>query len=756
MLQVWAAGDLSSDLRVDVNDLKLFVEQWLDPSGCSGLGCADFDSADGVNFADFAILANNWQQNFNGRLFISEFMASNHNTIEDPEEPGAYPDWLEIYNAGGCRIELGGLYLTDKPDTNPTKWQIPEGVGVDANSYILFWADEDPEQGSRHANFKMDADGESVALFASDGQTVIDRIDYGKQEADVSYGRYPDASDNWQFMGIPTPGYKNNAGYLGRVTDIKFSVERGFYNSPFQVRIATETDGATIRYTLDGSSPTEAYGNIYNPDNPIQITKTTVARALAYKAGYMASNVITQTYIFLENVINQPAAPAGFPTSWGPLGTADYAMDSRVVYDPSYYPTIKQDLKTIPSIYIGISINDFFGAADGIYSNANVRELEKGASIEFFDPVTGKDFQINAALRSHGGVGRIDKKHALRMIFKSDYGPPNLYFPLYKDTDVETFNSLVLRSTWNYSWIGDSTACGGLGTQASQYMRDTFCRDTARDQGILTPYGRHVHLYINGLYWGLYKLVERPDDGFAAAHLGGEKEDYDVLKGPSDFGTSEMELLAGDRTAWDAMFSTAELDLSNQQNYQAIQQYLDIPEMIDYLLMIFYTGNRDAPVLLCNDYSPRNFYAIRSREPAGKFVFVPWDCEWSLENVSVNRVNINGVQNPHHLYQRLLANSEFKILLADKIQQRFYNNGVLTSQSSINRYLTRIADIDRAIIGESARWGDDIRTSQPYTRNVEWVAERDRLINNYFSGRTDTVVGQLRTQGCIPHLTRLY
>ena len=53
-------GDLNGDFCVDINDMLLFVEQWLDPSGCSGLGCADFDGQNGVDFNDFALFAQNW------------------------------------------------------------------------------------------------------------------------------------------------------------------------------------------------------------------------------------------------------------------------------------------------------------------------------------------------------------------------------------------------------------------------------------------------------------------------------------------------------------------------------------------------------------------------------------------------------------------------------------------------------------------------------------------------------------------------
>ena len=288
-------------------------------------------------------------------------------------------------------------------------------------------------------------------------------------------------------------------------------------------------------------------------------------------------------------------------------------------------------------------------------------------------------------------------------------------------------------------------------------MRELYAHDTIRDMGGLQGYGRHVHLYINGLYWGLYILTERPDEGFAAEHLGGSKDDYDVMKTASEVfsGSGAVEVLSGDRQAWDQLFALAAQDLSDSANYAAIQDYVDIPALIDYMLMIYHTGSRDSPVLLCNDNTPRNFYAIRKRQPGEGYVFLPWDVEWSLENENWDRVNVSGYSNnnehPAYLITRLQANEEFRMLMADHIHRHYFNDGALTEENTITRYWNRSMDIDRAIIGESARWGDTLR-STPYTRNVEWVTERNRLVNTYFPARDDVVLSQLRTAGYYPNV----
>ncbi len=142
-----------------------------------------------------------------GQLYINEFMASNDTTILDPDfnDDG---DWIEIYNSGDEDVDISGYYLTDDLG-EPTKWQVPNGVTVPAHGFLLIWADDnDTLITAPHTNFKLSGGGEQVGLFAPD-TTVVDTITYGEQQTDVSYGRYPDGSDNWEFMTHPTPGQPN-------------------------------------------------------------------------------------------------------------------------------------------------------------------------------------------------------------------------------------------------------------------------------------------------------------------------------------------------------------------------------------------------------------------------------------------------------------------------------------------------------------------------------------------------------------------
>jgi len=143
-------------------------------------------------------------------LFINELLASNATGITD--ENGEYDDWFEIFNPNGFDVDLAGWYVSDDP-SNPIRYRFDPTAAdavVPANGWLLIWADNQTAQGNLHTNFALSASGESVILTAPDGTTTVDRIDFGPQTADVSYGRATDGGTPWVFFTVPTPGASNN------------------------------------------------------------------------------------------------------------------------------------------------------------------------------------------------------------------------------------------------------------------------------------------------------------------------------------------------------------------------------------------------------------------------------------------------------------------------------------------------------------------------------------------------------------------
>ncbi|MGF1565461.1 MAG: lamin tail domain-containing protein [Flavobacteriales bacterium] len=142
-------------------------------------------------------------------VFINELMASNSSTIAD--EFGEFDDWVEIYNPNPFEVNLAGFYLSDT-ENDLTKYQIPTGSSiaiVPANGFLLFWCDNQPEQGDLHTNFGLSAAGESIVLTAPDGTTIVDSFTFGPSTTDVSFGRNGDGNAQWIEFSVPTPGASN-------------------------------------------------------------------------------------------------------------------------------------------------------------------------------------------------------------------------------------------------------------------------------------------------------------------------------------------------------------------------------------------------------------------------------------------------------------------------------------------------------------------------------------------------------------------
>ncbi|HUT13679.1 MAG TPA: lamin tail domain-containing protein, partial [Thermoguttaceae bacterium] len=343
-----------------------------------------------------------------------------------------------------------------------------------------------------------------------------------------------------RYFGEPTPGATNSTAYTGLVEDTRFSADRGFFEQPFSVEIATDTPGTAIYYTLDGSKPTETHGLAYT--GPITVSTTTVLRAAAFKPGYKPSNVDTQTYLFLADVIRQPNDPAGYPSTWDGR-PADYEMDPDVVgpnnlFADRYRDTILDDLQSLPTMSVVMDVDDLFGSS-GIYVNTQSTgdAWERAASAELISPDGSEPgFQIDCGIRVQGGASRSPDfpKHSFRLEFRSGYGDSRLRYPLfddqpYGDSPADSFDEIVLRAPFNNSWPHwhfDQAP-------RAQYIRDQWARDLQFAMGQRSAHGRYVHLYLNGIYWGIYNLGERPAAPFMETYYGGDEDDYDVLNSGS-------------------------------------------------------------------------------------------------------------------------------------------------------------------------------------------------------------------------------
>ena len=585
-----------------------------------------------------------------------------------------------------------------------------------------------------------------------------------------------------RYFTAATPGAPNGEGFTGFVADTVFAPNRGFYDTAQTVTISCATPGAVIVTTTDGSLPTLTNGTQSASPATVNVTTTTTLRAAAFVPGtdLGPANVDTHTYLFVNHVPNQQR-PAAAPVNW-PGGVGDYTMDPRIVTGalPGY--TVRDALLAIPTLSITTRPEDIWGSG-GIYANSGSRgdAWERAASAEWMEPSGADGFHINFGLAIHGNISR-DKgftpKHSLKMFFRSQYGDTKLEHPLFPDSTVEQFDQLILRggstdtfpcTEWGTVGLGPGGAAYQRWARAwASYIRDQWVRDSQIAMGQPSAHGRYCHVYLNGTYWGLYNLAEHPDEDFQSDHLGGSAADYDVLV---DF----AELKNGDYAAWQQLMSLG----SGSANDAAFQQMLgnhpngtrnplypillNANSLMDYMVLHIFHG--------ADDWPNHNWWAGRATRNTTAvndgFHFFAWDQEISIVNVLYERsswqsfpakyADANAGNTMTQTYYALrMGSPEFRLRFADRVHRHLFNTGALTTTAAKARWDARVAEIDKAIVAESARWGDYqpnlINAGQPYRRQVEWLNQLTWMAANYWPQINGVALQRFRDASLYPAL----
>jgi hypothetical protein len=267
-----------------------------------------------------------------------------------------------------------------------------------------------------------------------------------------------------------------------------------------------------------------------------------------------------------------------------------------------------------------------------------------------------------------------------------------------------------------------------------------------RKMGWTSVNALYVHLFLNGMYWGLYNIAERVDDQFGKDHLGGKKSDIDVIKLEED-GGYHLEASEGDMDAWNEMVNVV-AKAADDKYYQQLDTLLDIDEFIDYMLINQYGGN--------TDWDHHNWYAIRRKgKDSEGFRFLCWDSEIIFENVNENVLNKNnGREFPTGIFQNLLSNEKFARRYLKRAKEVLAEDGLLGEASVVEMWDSLYNTIHTALYDEAARWGDyrrDVHRYNSYdnyqlcTVDGTYMNERNRLLNNYFPMRTGNVLNNIQS-----------
>jgi hypothetical protein len=565
---------------------------------------------------------------------------------------------------------------------------------------------------------------------------------------------------------------------------LSYNHEAGFYSIPFDLTLELSDNTYKIAYTLDGSDP-QSSRNAFIAASPVVIridpedtsyrsrTPGVVVRATIKNGDNFIGKSLCKTYIFLNQVKSQiyPGGkwPVESPQSVNKQNI-DYTMDSSVVNNPEYKDLIDSALISIPTISIVTETGNLFDPARGIYVHSlnSGDDWERECSVELIYPDNTQKFQINAGLRLKGDWSRQPQnpKFSLRLVFRNEYGAGELNYPLFETEGTSNFGHIDLRTEQNCSWsFGFDLA------YLNTFLRDAFARDAQRD--MKWPYirSRFCHLYINGMYWGLYMTYERVDKDYAKSYFGGAKTNYDIIK--------VDEIVDGNSDSWKELWSLTNSGFETNAKYFALEGknkigqpiqsshvICDIDNLIDYMSIVFYTGNFDGPISIWGGRAA-NYIALKDRTDGSfGYKFFALDFEYSMMvdsiyNVGIginqNRVKIQDFRNgqwvyskylsefnPQWLHYKLTENPEYRMRFIDRAYNLFKENGQLTPEKSMVRLKIREQQIEKAIIAESARWGDTETGENPAYTKKDWENAVNSLKNIFIPERTNIVIQQLK------------
>ncbi len=309
-------------------------------------------------------------------------------------------------------------------------------------------------------------------------------------------------------------------------------------------------------------------------------------------------------------------------------------------------------------------------------------------------------------------------------------------------------SSLILRSESD-SWVSPKAVV----RSRAQYVRDQWMRRTELEMGKLSVRGRFVQVCVNGLYWGIYNLIERPDDEYLAHQLGSDEDSYVTLRGRGQ----EMETSKSGEQMWHEVLRLASTDLNDPAQFAALNKMVDINDLIDYCLLLMYAGAEDWALSEGNNL--RAYYR-RGTNAKLRFMIEGADATFGSgwKNTSVEfPLPLGGPARRAsfaYLFQQLLNSDGFKKVFATRVEKWCGQDGVLGAAACEQRYRNIVNELEPVLIAELARWGD-VRSGDPDMRLLDWEKQKQWTLENWFPNRTNFVLSELNRYGLVSDKTAL-
>lgn len=601
------------------------------------------------------------------QVVINEFSASNVTTLQD--NYNRYEDWIELYNTSGTAVDLGGYYLSDRFN-NPTKWQIPAGVAIPANGYLIALASGKNEVsgGFLHTSFKITQTQQEYVVLADPSGSIIDYFWIEKStQIDHSRGRTTDGAAQWSLFLTPTPGAANTAvPYQEYATRPEFNLAAGAYTGAVTVQLSAQP-GNAIYYTLNGFEPTTA-STLYT--GPINIATTTVVRAIAVSPNATVPPSLVETNTYLMN-----------------------------------------ETFTVP--VVSVSGTEILTLLNGL-------QIEPRGHFEVFDEAGILVAEATGEYNKHGNDSWAYPQRGIDYIARDQYGYANaLHHAIFPSKNQNEYQRIIMKAAASDNYPFEN---GGA------HIRDAYVQSLSQVGGLDLDERTHQSciMFANGEYWGVYEMREKVDDTDFTDHYYDQDEPYvDFLK---TWGGTWVEY--GQIQPWNTFRDYVldpGTDITDPVVYQTVYDQFNTQSIIDYFIMNSFIVCSD-----WLNWNTGWWRGTQPGSPPVKWRYILWDMDASFDHyvnftgVPDQSANADicdpevlgnpGGQGHVPIWNKLLNNEDF---LAEYIQ-RFADliNGPFDCDFMQTHLDSLVGTIAPEMPRHIDRWGGDMAEWEGNVQNI--------------------------------------
>ena len=628
-------------------------------------------------------------------LIINEIMAANIEECMDPTFN--FGGFIEIYNPTETSASLAGYYISDDA-ADLKKWKMPIDIGAaPADGFLAVWFDHYGFYTKMtQVPFKLDCDGGTIYISDASGKLIVSQ-DYPEAIRHCSYARTTDGGNTWGWTSTPTPKASNATSKFAseQLSAPEVNVPSKLFKGTIQLTVNIPS-GVTLRYTTNGSLPTESNGYT-SYTGLFSFSKSSVYRFRFYKDGMLPSDVTTRSYILNDKTFSAPIIS---------IVTDDAYINGR-----NY------------GIFVQGNGNGRAGSGQDSKCNWNM-DWDRPVNFDFIEEGDEEaSFSQMVNISACGGWSRAWTPHSFKLKAEKKYGINYMPYAFFPDKPYNKNKTLQVRNG------GNDNGCR---------IKDAAIQEVIARSGIdldCQDY-RPAYVYINGSFYSTLNIREPNNKHFAYANKGIDSDEMDQFEYSPDSAYVQME---GTREMFERLYELS-ANASDDATYEQIKQILDIDEFCNYMAAEFYLGSSD---WLNNS---NNCKGYRPRVEGGKFRFVIFDLDgaFSTTNMFSDLQNTNwqtldylrGYYQGQSWYKEIeITTIWLNLLNNDSFRKQFIDAFCIVTGSVFEP--TRCKEIINEIATKAATVMSSVNNGSPWS-------SANSVINSLNSSRQTTMISSLK------------